>query len=534
MSLKICLLSGAGLLISLSAFAQDDSCQRLGSVQLPSLRAVSAQMVAADAGTRSYCKFVGIIEKEITVEVDMPLVSEWNGKFLMGGSGGFLGNLQNGIKPAALLKGYATAVTDTGHSIPKDGGGSWAYRNPERVVNFGHRGTHLAAENAKLVIREYYRRPAARSYFFGSSGSGRQAMMEAQRYPQDFEGIVAACPAFSWTQLNVFATGWTQQNMYPTLQAQYDFKPVVPPQKVPILDAAVYDKCDAVDGLKDGIITNPLACKFDPKVDLPRCKDSQDSADCFTPDQIDVIARIHDGPSNSHGRLWPGWAYGGEAIPGMWTAPAGRTAYVIGSLKSSDPYSSRHYLLTNETLRYLIFNDPDYDLHSFNFETDAAATQIASAQVDANNPDLSGFNRRGGKLIMSVGWSDWAVDDLGVKGYYDEAIKQNGGQVRLAKFARLFMLPGVGHCFATDPKRKTPSTVDLLGALEKWVEQGQAPDHIIASHVVGETGSGPRALSMPIAATVDRTRPICAYPGSATYLGHGSIDDARNFTCRKL
>lgn len=532
--LKTVLLGGAILFIAPPAFAQDDKCHGLMALQLPSVRVVSAQPVAADGDARAYCKFIGVAEKEIVFEVDMPMAGTWNGKFLMGGSGGFLGNLQNGVKPVALLKGYATAVTDTGHPIPADGGGSWAYRNPERVVNFGYRGTHVAAGNAKLVVEAYYGRSAARSYFFGSSGSGRQAMMEAQRYPLDFEGIVAACPAFAWTKLNVLATGWTQQNMYPTLQAQYEFKPVVPPEKVASLDDAVYEKCDGADGLKDGIITNPLACKFDPKVDLRRCEAGRDKADCFTDRQVDVIARIHDGPVNSHGRLWAGWAYGGEAIPGMWTAPAGRTAYVIGSLKSSAPYSSRHYLLTNETLRYLVFSDPDYDLHSFNFETDTPALTMASAQIDADDPDLSGFARRGGKLIMSVGWSDWAVDGLGVKAYYDAAAGRAGGAGKLARFARLFMLPGVGHCFATDPRRKTPGTVDLLGALEKWVEQGIAPDSIVASHIAGDAGSGARGLSMPITGTVDRTRPICAYPKSAVYGGHGSPDDARNFACRAL
>jgi feruloyl esterase len=534
--LKTILLSSAAVLAAAPAFAQGsaETCHALMSLTLADVRMVSADDITALDGTHAYCKLIGIAEKEITFEVDMPFATEWNGKFLMGGSGGFLGNLQNGIKPAALMRGYATAVTDTGHPIPKDGGGSWAYRNPERLVNFGHRGTHVAAEKAKLVIEAFYHKPIAHSYFFGSSGSGRQAMMEAQRYPQDFEGIVAACPAFSWTQLNVFATGWTQQNMYPTVQSQFDFKPMVPPQKVATLDTAVYAKCDGIDGLKDGIISNPLACKFDPLTDLPLCRAGTDGPACFTREQAEVIARIHDGPTNSHGRIWPGWAYGGEAIPGMWTNPNGGTAYVIGNSKGSPPYSSRHYLLTNETLRYLIFNDPDYDLHNFNFETDTLATTVASAQIDANNPDLSAFNRRGGKLIMSVGWSDWAVDDLGVKGYYDQAINQNGGLDELTGFARLFMLPGVGHCFAIDPARKTPNNVDLLSALETWVERGTAPDRVIASHIVGTPGTQGRnapALSMPITGTVDRTRPICAYPRIAAYSGHGSIDDARNFSC---
>jgi len=234
------------------------------------------------------------------------------------------------------------------------------------------------------------------------------------------------------------------------------------------------------------------------------------------------------------GRIWPGWAYGGESIPGMWTSPAGRTAYVIGSLKGSDPYSSRHYLLTNETLRYLVFNDPSYDLHKFNFETDAPSVALASAQVDANNPDLSAFRRAGGKLIMSVGWSDWAVDGLGVKGFYDKIVQKMGGQDQVSDFARLFMLPGVGHCFAIDPKKKTPNTVDLLSALESWKERSAAPDSIIASHIAAREGAAAPAMSMPIEGAVDRTRPICAYPMTAVYKGSGNIDDAANFSCRRV
>jgi feruloyl esterase len=507
-------------------------CVTLAGLKLPWVKIRSAQQVDGEKDTRSYCKLTGIIDKEITFEVDMPAPAAWNGKFVMGGSGGFLGNLQNGIKPAALARGYATAVTDTGHPIPADGGGSWALHDPMRLVNFGHRGTHLAAANAKLVIQAYYKKAIARSYFYGSSGSGRQAMMEAERYPGDFMGIIAACPAYSWTQLNVFATGWTQQQMYPTAERQYQFQPVVPPQKVRALDDAVYAKCDALDGVQDGVITNPLACHFNPRTDLKLCAAGEDNAQCFTSEQQDVIARIHAGPSNADGAIWPGWAYGGEAIPGMWTAPNGGTAYVIGNRGGSAPYSSRHYLLTNETMRYLVFNDPGYDLHSFNFETDIPATLAASAVVDANNPDLGGFEKRGGRLIMSVGWSDWAVDDLAVKGFYDQIVRTNGGQSKVSGFARLFMLPGVGHCFATDPARKTPNNVDLLTALENWVERDKAPDQIIASHVVAATGNRNPPLSMPVAGTVDRTRPICAYPRIAAYKGSGSIDDATSFTCK--
>jgi len=510
------------------------SCQDLSSLKLPWVRMRSAEMVAADKNIPTYCKVIGVVDKEITFEVDMPEAAKWNGKFLMGGGGGFLGDMSNGVKPVSLLRGYATAATDTGHPVPADGGGSWADHNPERLANWGYRGTHLAQANAKLVIQAYYRKAIVHSYYYGMSGSGRVALMEAERYPADFSGIIAACPVASWTKLNGIATSWTQQAMFPKAEDEFQYRPVVPAAKVKFLDHAIYEKCDALDGLKDGVITNPLACKFDPHADLPLCKAGEDKPDCFTKEQEDVIAKIHAGPSNAAGQIYPGWAYGGENVPGMW-AQGGAGGYVIGTPPkpgAASPYASRHYLLTEETLRHVVFGDPGYDLHSFNFDTDLPALQVASAQIDADNPDLSSFNGRHGKLIMSVGWSDWAVGGLVVKGFYDQIVAQNGGLAATGAFARLFMLPGVGHCFASDPQYKTTSTIDLLTALENWVENDQAPASIVAAHVVPRPGEREADASMPITGTVDRTRPICAYPALASYNGKGNIDDAASFTCK--
>ncbi len=509
------------------------SCRDMSALKLPWVRITSAETVAADKGVRGYCKVIGVVDKEITFEVDMPDAAAWNGKFLMGGGGGFLGNLQNGVKQVALFRGYATAATDTGHPIPADGGGSWADHDPVRLVNWGYRGTHLAQANAKLVIQAYYRKAITHSYYYGMSGSGRVALMEAERFPSDFSGIIAACPVVSWTKLNGVATAWTQQAMFPTMADEFQYRPVVPVSKVKMLDDAVYAKCDALDGLKDDVITNPLACRFNPMTDLRLCKTGEDRADCFTQQQATVIAKIHDGPSDALGRIYPGWAYGGENVPGMW-AQGGGGGYVIGTPPkpgAASPYASRHYLLNEETLRHVIFNDPNYDLHSFNFDTDLPALQVAAAQIDPDNPDLSGLSARHGKLIMSVGWSDWAVGALVVKDFYDQIVARNGGPGATAEFARLFMLPGVGHCFAADPTRKTTNTIDYLTALENWVEHDQAPASIVASHVVASGGSE-TPTSMPISGKVDRTRPICAYPALAAYKGKGNIDDADSFTCK--
>ncbi len=518
---------------ALEAAAPSD-CKSLTSLKLPWTRILSVEEVPAAPEAMAHCKVLGVIDKEINFEVDLPIVTGWNGKFLMGGGGGFLGTLQSQIKPAALHRGYATASTDTGHSIPDDVGGSWALRDPERLANFGHRGTHLTQATAKIIIRAYYKKPIAKSYYYGSSGSGRVAMVQAQRYPEDFDGIVAACPAYSWSKGMALSMAWTQQAMYRTAEDQYAFRSVVPPSKVAKMDDAIYAKCDAIDGLKDDLITTPAACKFDPYEDLPRCAAGKDSAACFTRDEIEVIAKVHAGPSNSTGQLWSGWPYGGESIDGAWTAPKG-SAYVIGTRldesgkeKAPGVYASRHYLLGNETMRYLMFNDPTYDLHRFNFETDTAAVLPMAAQVDGDNPDLSGLKSRGGKLLMWVGYSDWAVNAYSTIDYYERVLAKMGGQGAVGDTARLFLMPGTGHCNSSDPKRKTPTTADFLTALEEWVEQGRAPERILASHVNGDAGRG---QSMPIKGTIDRTRPLCPYPAVATYVGKGNTNDAANFRC---
>jgi feruloyl esterase len=507
------------------------TCTSLTAMKLPWGRVRSAEEVATTAESPAHCTVITVIDKEIEFQVDLPAPTRWNQKFLMGGSGGFLGDLQNGARTVGLHRGYATGVTDAGHKPSKENptGADWAYRSPERLVNFGHRGTHLAAVTAKLIIQAYYGRAITRSYFAGTSGSGRQAMMEAQRYPMDFDGISAGCPGFNQTKMRI-SSARSQQLMYRTEEDQYAYRPVVLPEQVKVLDAAVQEKCDAIDGLKDGLITDPRACNFDPRVDLPRCgAGDAGGPSCFTDEQVNVIAQIHEGPFNSTGRIWPGFVYGGESIPGQWSN------YLIGAPKLQGPYSSRNYLLSNETFRYFVYGDPSYDLHSFDLETDIPATLPASQVVDANDPDLGPFNSRGGKLIMWIGWNDWAANGSASAEYMDRVFVAMGGRQKVMTFARLFMLPGVGHCSAIDPSQKTPNVVDFLTALEQWVERGIAPDRIIASHAAPlPNGERPRQppFSMPVHGAVDRTRPLCAYPDVAVYKGTGSADEAANFTCR--
>lgn len=524
------------------------ACKDMMSLKLPWVKMLSAEDVPAKDGVRAYCKVLGVIDTEINFEVDLPLPNEWNGKYLMGGNGGFLGNLINLTQKSTLERAYAVAITDTGHLTPKDAGASWAHLNPERLANFGHRGTHLGAVNARLVVQAYYNKAVKYSYYFGQSGSGRTAMMEAQRYPEDFDGIVAACPAFNWTTGVGAAFAWTQQAMFKTSQDEYEYHPVVPANKIPMLSKAVYAKCDANDGLKDEVITNPLSCKFDPLLDLKLCKSGEDSPDCFTKEQAEVIRKIHDGPSNSAGKVWSSWVYGGETVPGQWIAPAGGTAYVIGGPKATEtassgsmsmdvvrgafsPYRSRHYLLGNETLRWLVHDNPEYDLHDFNFETDMAALLPAAAQIDANDPDMSGMKKRGAKLIMGIGWDDWCCNAVSLKEYYERAAHKMGGMDQVQSFAKLFFLPGVGHCFQSDPNRKTTNYVDYLSALEQWVEQGKEPTLLTAAHATGKVAA-PDGIFMPPKAQIGRTRPICAYPAQTVYKGSGNIDDAANFTCK--
>ena len=513
----------AVLLASLAgapAFAA--TCESLSSLALPATVIASAQSVPAGPFTGpqgpslgtlpASCRVAGTIkpsaDSDIQFEVWLP-ESGWNGKFKGAGNGGFGGSLSRGSLARAVSAGYAAATTDTGHRGEATDA-SWALGHPEKVADFGYRAIHEMTVTGKAIAAAFYGRPVQRAYFHACSNGGRQALMEAQRFPDDYDGILAGAPASHWTHLLAQAA-W---DMQATLG---DPAAYIPAAKVPAIEAATLAQCDAADGVPDGVLDDPTACALRPASLL--CPGA-DTDGCLTPPQVGALEKLLAGPRTAAGQVHPGHVLGGATGPGSWplwiTGPeAGKS--LIG-------------IFGTQFFRNMVFEDPSWDFRAFQLERDLKTADDKLARVlNATDPDLGGFRRRGGKLIVYHGWSDAAISPLSAIAYYD-SVKAKMGVAEADEFVRLFMLPGVQHCdggpgptgwTGTSALRKDAQH-DVEAALERWVEEGVAPVQIIAAKY--ETGSDP-------ASGVVRTRPLCPYPQVARYKGSGSPDDAGSFTC---
>lgn len=512
------MLNGVGRtlrsLLSLACFgaawpaAAQQPCQNLTKLTLPNVTITSATSVAAGpmalpsargAGgpvtVPAFCRVAGFVKPEVNFEVWLP--ADWNKKFLAAGNGGLAGTINFAAMLAPLARGYATASTDTGHTADNDG--HWALGNMERVIDFAHRGVHVTTQASKAVIRAFYGAPPAHSYFNGCSQGGQEALTEAQRYPQDYDGIIAGDPANYWTHLYMGGHLWITQAL------QKEPGSYVPASKTQMIGDAVNAACDALDGIKDGILNDPRKCHFDPAVLL--CKNG-DAPDCLTAAQADTVKKIYQGARNSDGdQIFPGILPGGEAGPGGWSS------WITGNA----PGKGSHTTLGMPFLSNVGFQDPKWDFRSFRFDR----TQDFDSDVDVidatlgpifnnMNPDLKAFQGHGGKLIQYHGFSDPDISPLNSINYYQSVEKQMGDP---RGFYRLFMVPGMQHCSGGPG----PNVFDTVTALEQWVEQGKAPEQIVASHSTNNT--------------VDRTRPLCPYPQEAQWKGSGSTDKAENFVC---
>jgi feruloyl esterase len=410
------------------------------------------------------------------MEVWLP-ASGWNGKLQVVGNGAFAGTISYPAMATALKAGYATASTDTGHTGPS----SNTFVNQDVLVDFAHRAIHETTAAAKKAVDAFYGNAPKFSYFNGCSTGGRQALTAAQRYPNDFDGIVAGAPA-SFGSKQTFGQIWIYQ-------ATAGPDAALTREKQQALHAAVLTACDESDGVKDGVLENPLTCKFDPAT--VACNE-RDDASCLTPPQVDAVRKIYAGASNprSGDFIFPGFERGSEAL---WSPmPVG---YAVDYFK------------------YIVFNDPNWDPKTLNFDADLArAAKAENYKIfDATDPDLAKFTRRGGKLLMYQGWAEPGIPPRNVVTYYDEVQKKT----KNAKDSvRLFMVPGMGHCGGGDGT----STFDMVAALDSWMVTGTAPSSIPASRIRN--------------GVVDRTRPLCAWPQVATYNGTGSTDDAANFVCK--
>jgi feruloyl esterase len=490
------------------------ACASLASMALPDTTITSATEVSGPSftppggsamnGLPAFCRVAGVAKPAINFEVWLPL-NGWNGKYLGVGNGANAGSISYPAMAVALKRGYATASTDTGHSTTNGRDAKWAVGHPDLLIDFAYRAIHVTAEHAKKTVQSYYGQPARQSYFQSCSTGGRQALMEAQRFPQDYDGIIAGDPAANWTR---FQTGG---HLWLAMALNKDPESYIPSEKLKIIDDAVSASCDNIDGIKDGVLDDPRKCKLDPTTLV--CKAGQDPNSCLTAKQAKAVKDIWTGVRNSAGRLiYPPYMPGNEAAGGW-------TSYMTGD----GPLDGNHFEQSDNVLKYMIFENPKWDFRTFDFDKDFEyALAKTGDKLDAFDPNLAPFEKRGGKLIMYHGWSDPSISPLNSIDYYEQVVAALQGkqtkaqaQAKVEEFARLFMVPGMLHCSGGPG----PSSFDMLAALENWVEKKQAPDHVIASRA---TRGG----------VVDRTRPLCVYPRVAVYKGTGSTDAAENFTCQ--
>ncbi|WP_029015050.1 tannase/feruloyl esterase family alpha/beta hydrolase [Niveispirillum irakense] len=449
---------------------------------------LSASLVPAKDGVAEHCAITGTIQPQIQFEIRLPMQG-WNGRYFQVGCGGFCGviNIQNCADAQAA--NFVVAAHNMGHvgMVTKDP--VWGADQDLRT-DFAGRSTHAMAVVGKAIATRFYGAQPEYAYFRGCSTGGREGLTLAQRYPDDFDGIIAGDPAFAG-RLGAIANNWDAHHL---LRA--DGSEVFTRPKLKVLADAVMAACDEKDGLKDGIITDPRACHFDPTT--LACPEGQEGDACLTPEQVKTAIALYDGPRNSRGRaLMPGATPLGSEL--SWSG-AGRRALAEGYL------------------RYLAFaeNPPaDYDYRSFDFNKDIAAVEAQAALYDPvapyQAPDLSGFAATGGKLIVYHGWADAGVSPYALLDYHAHVVARAGGPEKAQDWMRVFMVPGMFHCRGGD----APNSFDMLPAMVEWVEQNRAPDSILATQREGDR--------------IVRTRPLYPYPAVATYKGHGDVNDAANW-----
>ena len=482
------------------------ACEDLGKFKAREIVQIAAAAMPAASGAPAHCRVTGLIAPEIAFEVSLP--SKWNGRFYMIGNGGHAGEALDDAgrvaqRNQALQLGFAFAQTNTGHDARKEPGGTFVMSNPQKAIDYAWRAVHLTATTAKDITKDYYGKAVSRAYWNSCSNGGRQGLLEAQRFPEDFDGIVANAP---WVDQTGFTIGamWNQKALS---QAP------VTPAKLALVADRVMATCDAVDGLKDGLIDDPRKCNFDPRRHVAACSAGTDNADCLTPAQAETIAKIYSGPMSNGKPFFTGYMPGSEAVTaGLFGGGTG-SGWLNVIVSPQPDGKPADFNLAENTMRYLVFSppQPDYDYKTFNFDRDIHLLDQWSKQADAKNPDLSMFKKHGGKLLMTHGWADSILQPMASVNYYEQAVAKNGPAT--SDFFRLFMVPGMAHCGGgIGPDRHDPMT-----AMIDWVEQDKAPVSMVASRVIDNK--------------VVRTRPLCPYPQVARYSGQGSIDEAANFRC---
>jgi feruloyl esterase len=442
--------------------------------------------------TAPFCRVIGFIEpvagSHIGFEVWLPPSEKWNSRFLAVSNPAFEGAIKYAGLAGALERDYATASTDTGHQDP---GHKWALGRPEKLVDWVHRAMHETTVVSKHLIDVFYGRKPRYSYFDGCHNGGRQGLVEAQRYPEDFDGIVAGDPAFHLSHLQPGSEYFS----WVALKDGVEAPAFISPDKYAVLNRAALDACDTLDGVKDSAIEDPTRCKFDPvSVQCP----GPEQESCLTAAQVDTARRIYSGARFADGtQIYSGFEPGSELYWG---------AMIAGP----EPL-----FINNDFFKYIAFEDPEWDFRSFDIEKDTRRIDERLGPIINNtNPDLKAFKNNGGKLLVYQDWNETWVPPRTITTYHNQVVETMGGEGKTRDFFRLFMVPDYGMCAGM-----FPDTFDALSALQKWREEGIAPDQIPASYRSG--------------GQVYKTRPVCAYPEVAIYKGEGDINKAESFRCGK-
>jgi len=509
------------------------TCESLKDLALENVTITSAESVSA--GSKFFwkglfiglpffhqpasCRIAGSIhpttDSDIRFELWMPVADAWNKKFQGLGNGGLAGSIDTLSLNAALQGGYAAVSTDTGHEA-SDLVGTWALGHPEKLTDYGYRAIHETTLAAKALIAAFYGEKPAYNYFGSCSNGGREALVEAQRYPEDYDGILVGAPAFDGTN-NVRVTTWIQNQLLSD-PANY-----LASYKLPAINDAAINACDANDGVKDGLIDDPRTCRFDHAILQCKAGDDATSPSCLTEPQLKSLRAIYEGPGGAIGdSVNHGFEFGGERSWARWiTGPA--------------PRQSIGYIFANEFHRYLIYSDPTWTFDRYDFAKDSAAAMEHMAPFyNATDPDLTPFINRGGKIIFYHGWDDYALQPRNTIDYFNR-VKEKLGAEKAEQSTRLYMVPGMEHCFAGPgpnifgqlPPGGSDASHNISKTLEEWVEKGKAPKEIIATKY-DETF---RPLIAPEKAKALRTRPLCPYPQVAKWNGTGNTDEASSFTC---
>jgi peptidoglycan/xylan/chitin deacetylase (PgdA/CDA1 family) len=483
------------------------SVATLSALKLEATTVRTAQIVAEGPASngveRRSCRVQATVttaaDSAVNFEVWVP--ERWNHNVVVTGNAGYSNALSTRDMTLALSRRYAAVGGDTGHQTATPDDLLWGVDHSERIVDWGTRSIHAITGPAKRIAEQVGGNAIARSYFYGCSTGGHQGYAEIQRYPDDFDGVIAGAPGNNRVRLNVAFLWQFLANRRP----HDDANPIIQPAKLPLITQAVVNACDGKDGVTDGVVDDPRRCDFDPAV--LQCKSDEDSQ-CLTREQIATLRKMYAGARNPRTGepIYQGWPKSSEALTLL---PTGMPA--IGWQQ----YSGGTEPARTNFWRHWIFNNPKWDWWSFDFDRDVAtADEKVGRLIDQTNPDLGGFKASGGKAIVYHGWQDPVTNALDTISYYEQVRSRQGSQQEIDRFFRLFMVPGLGHCSGGTGA----TTFDFLSALEGWVERGVAPDRVVASKV--ENG-----------ATV-RTRPLCPYPQRAVYTGTGSTDEAANFVCR--